>query len=106
MPRARRAERADLYQRPVYAEVQARLAVRVRRLRRALGLSQTEAAKRCGLTKQQIQRVEAAGANVTFVTLARLAAGFDVDPSRLIAPIKIPARLREPSRKGRDDRVP
>lgn len=106
MPRHRRADRADLYQRPGYLELQARLAVRVRRLREELALSQEEAAKRCGLTKQQIQRIEAAGSNVSFVTLARVAAGFELDPAQMIAPVKVPERLLDPERPGRDDRVP
>lgn len=103
--RARRVDRADLYQRPEYLDLQARLADRVRRLRARRGWSQTEAATRCGMTKQHYQRVEAAGMNVSFVTLARLVAGFSVDASKLIAPKRVPAALRDPERKGRTDRV-
>lgn len=77
----------------------------VRRLRTEREWSQAQAAEKCAMTLQHYQRAEAGGMNATLTTLARLADGFGVDLSVLFAPVKIPARLLDPDRPGRDDKV-
>ncbi|NOJ82331.1 helix-turn-helix transcriptional regulator [Myxococcus xanthus] len=60
----------------------------MRRLREQQGWTQEEAAHRCSMTTRLYQRVEGEEANVTFTSLARLCAGFDVDVVRLFKPAK------------------
>jgi len=82
-PRTRRPERAEQYESPAYRDLQARLAIGVRRLREAKGWTQEEAAHRCGMTTRLLQRVEGEDVNATFTTLARLCEGFEVDVAQL-----------------------
>jgi transcriptional regulator with XRE-family HTH domain len=59
-----------------------RVAANLRRLRTERAWSQEAAAHACGMIMQTYQRIEAAGANVTMQTLARLVDGFDLDDVR------------------------
>lgn len=52
-------------------------AVRTRRLE--LGISQTELARRAGMTQSAVSRLEAGGAVPTIVVLERLAAALDAE---------------------------
>jgi len=95
--RRQREERAGQYRRPTYRDLQARLAANVRRIRTRKGLTQEEAAFRCDMATQVLQRVEAGTVNITFTTLARLSDGLEVDPRDLLkVKVKV-ARARQPS---------
>lgn len=85
--RKRRPERAEQYESEAYRELQRRLAAAVRRLREQNGWTQEEAAHRCGMTTRLYQRVEGEEANLTFTSLARVCAGFEVDVARLFKPL-------------------
>lgn len=76
-PRA--ATEEDLYQ---------RLALNVRRLREAAGLTLEQAAERSGMYWRHWQKVEAGEVNATLRTLARLGLALEVDPGELIGPPK------------------
>lgn len=62
------------------------IAARVIRVRRVLGLSQVQLARRCGLSRGVIAHVEAKriGTGMSVATLYRLAAGLGVRPSWLL----------------------
>ncbi len=90
-------KRGALYNSPTYVDFMARVASNVRRLRAERGWTQEEAAHRCQDMQPFVYRgIEAAKANPTAVSLARLAAGFNVDPSELLTPTR---RQRGRSRK-------
>ncbi|MCA9605131.1 MAG: helix-turn-helix transcriptional regulator [Myxococcales bacterium] len=80
----RRPERKAQYESAVYQDLLARVASAVRRLRQQRAWTQEEAAHRCDMSTRLLQQVEAGTSNLTFTTLARLSAGFEVDASRLI----------------------
>jgi transcriptional regulator with XRE-family HTH domain len=86
--RRRKADRAKLYESPVYQDLQQRLAVNVRRLRTAKGWTQEECAHTCEMPVRLLQGVEGGSDNVTLVTLSRLVAGFGVDVQELLAPVE------------------
>lgn len=54
--------------------------------RRALGLSQTELARRAGITQTAVSRIEQADATPTIATLERLAKALDADLVVALAP--------------------
>ncbi len=85
MARRRRTDRVKQYEHPTYLGIKDRLARNVRRQRDSRAWSQEEAAQRCGMSTRLFQRIEAADANLTLTTLARLSVGFDVDIARLFA---------------------
>ena len=76
------------YERPVFKDLQKRLAANVRRLRASKGWTQEEAAYQCGTPLRLLQGIEAGTDNVTLITLSRLAEGFEVDAQELLAPIE------------------
>lgn len=83
---------------PSYRVLVERLAVNVRRLREARGWTQEECAYRCGeLDAAVLRTIEAATANVTTATVARLCDGLEVDVLELYA--KAPPLVRR--RPGR-----
>lgn len=83
-----------------YADVLARLAGNVRRLRESRGLTQQQVAERAGLSIYQLRLVEGANANATAETLARLAQSFEVDVLELLQPAVVPPK-RAPGRPRR-----
>ena len=64
----------------------AEIVARIIRVRRALGLSQMQLARRCGLSRGVIAHIEAkrVGAGMSVATLCRLAVGLNVRPSWLL----------------------
>ena len=58
----------------------------VRRLRRALRITKTDFAKRCGVGRPYLDKVEHGKANPTLEYLGRFAAALDVDPLYLLTP--------------------
>ncbi len=79
----RRGPRTREHQGQTYQRLAHELARNVVRLRMRRGWNQEEAAHRCGLATRLLQRVEAAGANVTLTTIARLVEGLDVPVNEL-----------------------
>src|SRR5258705_10192030 len=65
--------------RPSASALKRRVAENMRRLRHEQGLTLAALAKRADLHLRHIQRIEAAGANLTIGTLAKLATGLGVD---------------------------
>jgi len=78
-----------------------RLALHVRKLRRANAWSQEEAAYHCDLALRGYQRIEHATLNTGVATLARIGRAFGVEPSRLITPIAGQIERRGPGRPAR-----
>jgi transcriptional regulator with XRE-family HTH domain len=63
-----------------------RIALRVRELRAARGLSLAALAQRCGVSRSMISRIERAESSPTAVLLDKLAAGLDVHVATLFEP--------------------
>ena len=61
------------------------LARNLRRLRRQRGLSQEEAAEKCGLHRTYVGAIERGERNVTLSTLQGVASAFHVDPLLLLS---------------------
>jgi len=100
--RRRRADRQHQYRSAEYRELQARLAGNVRSLREHRGWTQEETAERASMATPVLQRIEAANANVTLTTLARLCRGLQEDIQRLFAP----ARALAMRPRGRPRKTP
>jgi transcriptional regulator with XRE-family HTH domain len=62
-----------------------RVALNIRRIRKALGISQERAAEKIDCSVQALRRVEGAKAVVTLDFLAAIAKGYKVDLSELFA---------------------
>ena len=86
--RRRRSERLGQYETPLYRELVTRFTTNLRQLPEARGWTQEQAGDRCGMVMQQFQRIESGKMNLTFTTLARVADGFAVDPTVLLAVLK------------------
>jgi transcriptional regulator with XRE-family HTH domain len=85
--------------RAVVEDVSARLAVRLRSLRLAAGLTQAALAQRARVTSETVARLErvvrqraSANVNPSLDTLVRLAAALSVDVSELLRSSDLPAR--------------
>ena len=73
----------------------------VRRVRRALGLTQAELAEAAGFNGRHIQRIERGVVDLKVESLAVLAKVLGVSPGALLRPAKL-----EPSKPGRPTRRP
>lgn len=103
--RARNAARTVRYENAAYRALLVRIASNLRRLRAAKGWTQEEAAFRCdNMSAPLLRRIELAATNITAVTLSRLAEGFAVDPTALVAAVTEPPpttpRGRPPKRRA------
>ncbi len=85
-------------------EIMSRIGARLRELRKARGLTQTEAAQRAGLGRVTVHRAEQ-GDNPTLLTLTRLLRVYGglAELEDFIQPPELSpmARLRERERRGR-----
>lgn len=81
----------------MYRDWVGRVAANARRMREARSWSQEQAADSCGLDRRHYQAVEAGSVNLTLTTLARLTAGFEVDPIELLL-LSAPPKKRGPGR--------
>ncbi len=83
--RRRSEDRAALYETKEFREAQRRLGANVRRARLAAQWTQEEAAFRCEMPVRLYVSVEHGDSNATLVTLARLAAGLEIDVADLLS---------------------
>ncbi|CAD0003612.1 MULTISPECIES: helix-turn-helix domain-containing protein [Flavobacterium] len=60
------------------------LGIHVRQIREKKGLSQQDLADDCGITQNQVGRIERAEINTTVKTLVRIANALDVEPKELL----------------------
>jgi transcriptional regulator with XRE-family HTH domain len=95
--RRRKPDREIQYTSPTFMDIVNRIAANVRARRAELGLTQPEAAARCGMRLQLYQAVEGARRNVTVTTLARLCDGLGMDVRNLFDPAP-PIARRGPGR--------
>jgi|JI10StandDraft_1071094.scaffolds.fasta_scaffold428275_1 transcriptional regulator with XRE-family HTH domain len=96
----KRSKRADLYEKPTYLDLLARLAANVRRLREERGWTQAVAAERCDMAVYVLQTVEAGRSNFTGTVISRLCDGLGVDVKVLFEPAA-PLAKRPRGRPGR-----
>jgi transcriptional regulator with XRE-family HTH domain len=68
------------------SDPKAQLGERIRELRRRRGLSQEALADAAGLDRTYISSCERGKRNASLLTLYRIAAALDVEPSTLLAP--------------------
>jgi transcriptional regulator with XRE-family HTH domain len=68
------------------SDPKAQLGERIRELRRRRGLSQEALADAAGLDRTYISSCERGKRNVSLLTLYRIAAALDVEPSALLVP--------------------
>ncbi|PBJ13083.1 helix-turn-helix domain-containing protein [Flavobacterium sp. ACN6] len=60
------------------------LGIHVRQIREKKGLSQQDLADDCGITQNQIGRIERAEINTTIKTLIKIANALDIEPKELL----------------------
>ena len=81
------------------------LAESLRRLRQEAGLTQAEIARRLGVSRPTLNRLESASQNVTLRTLAQLCQALRCEPGDLFRPgqlpLKVPRMLRGETRRRR-----
>ena len=82
----RSADRNGLLERDCSSFLSTVFGANVRRLRRALRITKTDFAKRCGVGRPYLDKVEHGKANPTLEYLGRFAAALDVDPLYLLTP--------------------
>lgn len=87
-------DRSAQYEDAIYRELIERLGANARRLREERDITQEDAAVLCEMDVRVLQLVENRRTNPTFTTLARLARGFKVDPSSLVAPLSTREKMR------------
>lgn len=81
-------------------EFQKLLAARMLDLREAQALSQEEASRRAGITRQHLQRLESGRMNPTIATVFHMACAYNVSVGQLIGLAesgRAPRRRRRPS---------
>lgn len=83
-------ERARLYEAAAYKALKGRVAENLRRVRESRQLTQEAAAERADLAVRVVQRAEAAGSNLSLLTISRLAKGYGVDPAEFLR--KLPSK--------------
>lgn len=79
-------DKRGLLERKSSLSLSAVFGVNVRRLRRASRITKTDFAKRCGVGRPYLDKVEHGKANPTLEYLGRFAAALDVDPLYLLTP--------------------
>lgn len=79
----------------------ARFADRLRELREAAGLTAYALAKKCGLTKQALYRLEEGSSEPTWQTVQLLAVALGVDCSAFVDPTVRPPDTEPAKRRGR-----
>lgn len=82
--------------------VMLRFGLRVIEARQAVGLTQEQLAELVGLSRRQMNRVEAGTANITLETLAEISLALQLDPQQLFTP----PRKSTTRRTGRPQRKP
>lgn len=96
--RTPKASRAELYQRPDYLALIARIGANVRRLREEGGFTQEDLAFDAqDMSPAMLRMIELGRVNLTALTLARLSTSLHVDPMELL-------RATEPLPKRRAGR--
>ena len=60
------------------------LGIHVRQIREKKGLSQQDLADDCGITQNQVGRIERAEINTTVKTLVKIANALDIEPKELL----------------------
>lgn len=60
------------------------LGIHVRQIREKKGLSQQDLADDCGITQNQVGRIERAEINTTIKTLIKIANALDIEPKELL----------------------
>lgn len=60
------------------------LGIHVRQIREKKGLSQQDLADDCGITQNQVGRIERAEINTTIKTLVKIANALDIEPKELL----------------------
>lgn len=84
MNRRRKAERTEQYDGETYRRLCQIIAFNLRALRASRGFTQEKAAQTCGLSTISYVRVELGATNVTLLTLARIADGYEVSALMLL----------------------
>lgn len=82
----RNADRYGLLERDCSSFLSAVFGANVRRLRKISKISKVEFARRCGVGRPYLDKVEHGKANPTLEYLGRFAAALDVDPLCLLTP--------------------
>jgi len=62
----------------------ANLGIHIRQLREKKGMSQQDLADDCGITQNQVGRIERAEINTTVKTLVKIANALDIEPKNLL----------------------